>query len=129
MKIKNLCQNTNAYSCALMMLDLHQVSVEWVDSDSADILIFDHLTDINLVKQYPASVKLCVDLQHASANKHRCWADVEWIKSAESNEFIVIECEDPGFVHSRILFHDFLWNRSKAYYTNYNWNLANNPWY
>lgn len=130
MKAKSLCQNPTAYICALMMLDINGfASIDWTDTEPADLLIFDHVTDINQVKNYPADIKLCVDLQHASANKHRCWAEVEFIKHAETNEFIVIECQDPGFEHSRILFNNFLWNRSKAYYTNYQWTLPKQLWY
>ena len=129
MKIKNLCQNPNAIACALMSLDISGANVTWVDSGPTDLLIFDHKTDINKVRQYSASLKLCYDFHHASADKHRCWADVLWVNSNEPNEFLVIECEDPGFNHSKIFFNNFLWNRSKAYYTNREWRIPDELWY
>lgn len=130
MKVKNLSQNPNAYACALMLLDITGFkNIDWAESEPANLLMFDYLTPIEQVRNYPAELKLCIDLQHASADKHKNWAETECIKNAESNLFAVIECQDTGLNHSRILFNDFLWNRSKAYYTNYNWTLPERLWY
>jgi hypothetical protein len=130
MKVKDCCKNYNAVRCSKMFLDLHETDVEFVDSQPADLVIFDHKTPNDLWRSYPGKFKLCLDVQHASADKHRFWARVPWIAAAASNEFAIIECEDPGFAHNRILFYDFLWNRSKAYYTGYQWsNARDDLWY
>ena len=128
MKVKNLCQHHTANICAQMALELHNVDIEWVDSGPVDLLLLDAFFNYDDVKDISASLKLCFDLQHVSDNKHRCWSNVGWTIYKDSDIHAIIECEDPGFNSSQILFYDFLWNRSKAYYTNRTWNIQN-PWY
>lgn len=128
MRVKNLCQNSVADICAKMALDLHSITVEWTEQDHADVLICDAFTNYELIKEYPADLKLCFDLQHAAPDKHRGWSNVGWLSYEHDNIFAVIECEDPGFDNNKILFYDFLWNRSKAYYTNRPWTISN-VWY
>jgi hypothetical protein len=130
MKVKNLCQNQSAEMCARMALDLHDLKIEWVNDGPADLLIWDAYTNYEQVKEYPADLKLCMDLQHASADKHRGWSNVGWLAHEPfQNNYAVIECEDPGYQNNKILFYDFLWNRSKAYYTQRHWTQVERPWY
>jgi hypothetical protein len=129
MKVKNLCQNPIANMCARMALDLHDVDVEWVSDKPADLLIWDANTNYEEAKSFPATLKLCMDLQHASANKHRGWSNVGWLHESFQKNYAVIECEDPGYSNKKIVFYDFLWNRSKAYYTQRSWKQVDRPWY
>lgn len=129
MRVKTLIQNPMANVCAMMALDLQDIVIEWVDSGPADLLIWDANNNYQDAKQYPADLKLCMDLQHASANKHRGWSNVGWLQEPFQKNYAVIECEDPGYHNKKIVFCDFLWNRSKAYYTQRKWNLVTQPWY
>lgn len=129
MKVKNLCRNPVAEICAKMALDIQELDIEWVDHDTADLAIWDANADYQEVKSYPAELKLCMDLQHASADKHRGWSNVGWLHEPFQKNYAVIECEDPGYVNKKIIFYDFLWNRSKAYYTQRPWQQVGKPWY
>lgn len=110
-----LCQNPVARLCARMMLDLHEIS------DSADLTVWDASID---PPSTDASLTLCVDIQHAANHKIRGWNSVPWVKQ---HGYAVVECEDFTVDNSHIVFYDFMWNRSKAYYTQRSWNYR--PWY
>ena len=71
-----------------------------------------------------SKLNLCVDIQHVSNHKIKNWHSIPWIND---NCCIVVECEDASLQHPNILFYDFMWNRSKAYYTQRQWNYQ--PWY
>lgn len=129
MKVKNSCRSPVADVCARMALDLHNLDIQWIDNGPADLLIWDANANYDEVAAYPAELKLCMDLQHASADKHRGWSNVGWLHRPFQNNYAVIECEDPGYQNNKILFYDFLWNRSKAYYTQRPWTQVDRPWY
>jgi len=113
--MKNLCKNPVARLCAQMMLDLHNIT------DDSDITIWDASVDI---PPLDSKLNLCVDLQHANNDKIRGWHQVPWINE---DCRVIVECEDPTREHEHLLFYDFMWNRSKAYYTQRSWNYR--PWY
>ena len=110
----DLCRSPVAKLCARMMLDLHDIT-------DADITVWD--ASIN-PPDLKSKINLCVDIQHASNDKIAGWHRVPWIKD---HGYAVVECEDPSLEHPHILFYDFMWNRSKAYYTQRHWNYR--PWY
>lgn len=114
--MNNLCKNPVARLCANMMLDLHDIS------HNADITLWDASSD----KFVSADTKLnlCVDIQHATSNKIQGWHSSSWL---DQDCYVVVECEDLGLNHPHLLFYDFMWNRSKAYYTQRPWNYR--PWY
>ena len=109
----NLCRNPVARICAQMLLDFDSIHADQdiVISDASD-------------PQFQGQLNLCVDVQHVTNNKIAGWHKVPWI---DRNIKIIVECEDPNRHHSNILFYDFLWNRSKAYYTQRAWDYR--PWY
>lgn len=114
--MKNLCANPVARLCATMMMDLHNID------SSADITLWD-ASSTQFVSS-DTKLNLCVDIQHANSDKIRGWHRSPWL---DQDCYVVVECEDPSIDHPRILFYDFMWNRSKAYYTQKSWNYR--PWY
>jgi hypothetical protein len=110
-----LCQNPVARLCAMMMLDLHNIN------EAADITVWDASTE---PPKTDSTLNLCVDIQHAANNKIQGWNRVPWLKE---HGYAVVECEDFSIDNPHILFYDFMWNRSKAYYTQRSWNYR--PWY
>lgn len=98
-----------------MMLDMHDVA------ETVDITIWDAMS---AVPDQLSKVNLCVDLQHVGNNKIAGWHRVPWLCQ---HSHVIVECEDPTLHHPNIVFYDFLWNRSKAYYTQRQWNYR--PWY
>ena len=109
------CTNPVARICARMMLDLHNIN------SNADITIWDAMSPIPALT---SKLNLCVDIQHVSNNKVQGWHNIPWI---DQDCYVVIECEDRNYSHPHILFYDFMWNRSKAYYSQRNWDYR--PWY
>ena len=110
----DLCHSPVARLCARMMLDMHKIS-------DADITLWDASTEPPPLN---SKLNLCVDIQHAVNDKIKGWHQVPWVKE---HGYAVVECEDPTLDHPHILFYDFMWNRSKAYYTQKSWNYR--PWY
>ena len=105
-----------------MFLDFNQDTVEFVD-DNADVVLFDSNQNV----PNDGKIKICVDLAHANENKIQGWSNIGWIN--DPGVFVLQECCDPEFQHPRIISYDFIWNRSKAYYTNEKFVHCARPWY
>lgn len=109
----NACTNPVANLCARMMLDLHDISPD------ADIAVWDAMSPR---PQSNSKLNLCVDIQHVSNDKIAGWHRV-----TDNNSYVIVECKDLTRTRDNILFYDFMWNRSKAYYTQRRWNYR--PWH
>ena len=94
-----------------MFLDFNGDAVEFLD-DNADVVLFDSAQEV----PSNSKIKICVDLAHASENKVRGWSNVGWIN--DQDVYVLQECYDPESQFPEIISYDFIWNRSKAYYTN-----------
>ena len=126
-RVKNSISHTQSNVCARMFLDFNGDAVEFVD-DNADVVLFDS------AQKAPSNskIKICVDLAHASENKVRGWSNVGWVSRFISDVYVLQECYDPSFQHPSIISYDFIWNRSKAYYTNKKFEYCSGafaPWY
>ena len=108
--------------CARMFLDFNGDSVEFVNDD-ADIVLFDSTQDV----PDNSKIKICVDLAHANENKIQGWNKIGWIN--DPNVRVLQECYDPEFQHPGIISYGFIWNRSKAYYTNKKFTHCSGPWH
>jgi hypothetical protein len=107
-----------------MFLDFNGDTIEFVDHN-ADIVLFDSTQD---VPNNP-KIKICVDLAHASENKIQGWSKVNWINDSRQDVYVLQECYDLEFQPPSIISYDFIWNRSKAYYTNKKFIHCAKPWY
>ena len=122
MKVKNSISHTQSNVCARMFLDFNGDAVEFLD-DNADVVLFDSAQEV----PSNSKIKICVDLAHASENKVRGWSNVGWIN--DQGVYVLQECYDPESQFPKIISYDFLWNRSKSYYTNKKFRHCSCPWY
>lgn len=85
--------------------------------------------DYKDVLEYSAKLKLCLDIAHASENKIKGCLNTDWINQPFCNDYILVECEDPGAQHPKIISSKFIFNRSKAYYDQRQFTNGIQPWY
>lgn len=130
-KIKNLIPgNGPGSTTAKMWIEFNFPQHCYVDEGPADFVIWNGDTDMEEVERYPASVSLHFDLSHASEDKATGWSNVPWINRPFNNDFAVIEVVDYSFLHrQKLLSSDFLFNRTKAYYTQYQFSPNVRRWY
>jgi hypothetical protein len=121
-RVKNSISHTQSNVCARMFLDFNGDAVEFVD-DNADVVLFDSAQEV----PSNSKIKICVDFAHASEDKVRGWSNVGWIN--HPGMYVLQECYDQEFQYPGIISYDFIWNRSKAYYTNKKFTHCSYPWY
>lgn len=113
MRIKDLVTHPASQQTARLFFKINGNYTKFVDND-ADLLIYDHKTDRRELDLYPHQFSLCIDLAHANNNKYAGWNQIDWLGE---NRYALVECTDRFVSNPNIISLDFMFNRSKAYYT------------
>ena len=133
LRIKNHINHVDIPSMqtAYMWLDFNETEYEFVDEGPVDILL-------QSVPAYPdqithdvdATVHIYIDLKHTTDDKINGWCQHNWVKFNElPNWYILTECSDPTINDPHILSNLFIFNRSKAYYSNRKFKNDSHRWY
>lgn len=101
-------------------------NVEFVQHGPVDIALFDarySSQELRHYCQYPATISVCLDLAHAGRDKMLGWSGYQ----CDRRNYVVLECTDSQIQNSSHLCIDWIFNRTKAFYTR---DLATaNMWY
>lgn len=111
-----------------MMLHFVRPHVVLLPDHRRSDIVF-HGTDIDarqlMSDQNQAMV--CVDIQHAGNNKLDGYWQIQQECEWSGRQFAVVECEHCDQQPAQTVFWDFMWNRSKAYYNNFEFRTTR--WY
>lgn len=118
LKIRNFIQNKICPESitANMWLDLNETEYEFVDDGPADILLWCHPVTYNDISNIDATIYIYVYLSHADHNKIK-WHNFVCTQE-NSQHYKLLECTDPTINNPQLLSNLFIFNRSKAYYSN-----------
>ena len=130
LKIKNCIQNTLFPSglTANMWLDLNETEYEFVEDGPVDIVLWTHPVRYEDIIGIDATIYIHLDLHHATNNKIVGWNNLGWTHHSPQN-YVILECTDPTINNPRILSNLFIFNRSKAYYSNRKFKNDSHRWY
>lgn len=108
-----------------MWLDINAQDYEILDQGPVDI----HISSVSdgivtlATKPHTARKHLVLDIWHNTADQ------VHEITGKINQEIWITNAWDATINHDRIVFNDFLFNRTKAYYSQYAFGPATNLWY
>jgi len=130
LKIKNCIKNTSFPSglTANMWLDLNETEYEFVDNGPVDIVLWTHPVRYEDIIGIDARIYIHLDLSHATDDKIIGWNNLGWTHHSPRN-YVILECADPTVNNPRILSNLFIFNRSKAYYSNRKFKNDSHRWY
>ena len=111
-----------------MWFDLNGDNIEYA-TDRSEIAVWHWSMPTEQIRDLPAPVRIQLDVFHATENKISGTNNTEWIKHAEPGEFVIVECHDPNISNPHIVFSDFLFNRTKAYYSQFKFRDPGRRWY
>ena len=101
-------------------------------SDAVDILIINHLYESELlpseiIPRYNFQKSFFFDIKHNIEDQVK---HLNTVSQDSLQDYTVTNAIDFSISNDRIIFYDFLFNRTKAYYTNQIWNKnIDNVWY
>jgi len=82
------------------------------------------------IVKYDAKIKLVIDVFHGSEDKVKGHiSTMSDLSQPFEHDYVVIECLDPTISHPKLLFSDFLFNRTKAYYSQRAFRPGIEKWY
>jgi hypothetical protein len=92
-------------------------------NEPVDILVCNHfyhpsLNAHEIIKKYKYRCSIIIDTKHGYANQ---FADIFANINGSLHDYTITIAVQPGTSHPSILFFDFLFNRTKAYYLGYEW--------
>lgn len=92
-------------------------------SEQVDILICNHfyhptLNAHEIIKQYNYRCSVFMDTKHGWENQITGWMTKI---DGSLHDYTITIAAQPGISHPRLIFFDFLFNRTKAYYLGHNW--------
>jgi hypothetical protein len=109
-----------------MFFDLNNDPYEWVDdpehTDQVDVLVLNHVRD----NKYNCRLPLFLDIKHNFDDQVKL---LDQRSKATPNRYTVTNAVDFDIDNPNILFNDFLFNRTKAYYLGYNFSPLTRKWY
>ena len=119
------------YTDTRMFFDLNGQDYQYVDYQHADIMLLDHQTPHDL-EYNTTNIKLFLDIFSNMENQISCinfrysLIPTEYNKNCYTITNVIDTVTDRSHT---ILFNDFLFNRTKAYYLNYQFNTTTTKWY
>lgn len=125
----------NQYQSFQMVFDLENIDFKFIEdkdyTDPVDILICNHFyhpgcDPVKIIKEYSYKRSFLLDIKHNSEDQ------IKYLDSCAENslhEFTVTNAIDFGISNPKIVFYDFLFNRTKAYYSKFQWSKNTPLWY
>lgn len=111
--------NVYGYTNPKMLFELHGIDIEFKDNDVDIQLVSEH--NYNELKR--TKVKIYLGIFDNEENQIQKFLDLD------PNCLLLTNAIDKTVNDKRIIFHDFLFNRTKAYYTKTGYRNLNNFWY
>jgi hypothetical protein len=97
-------------------------------SEQVDIMVHNHAADLgsDIHLKYRYKMLLSFDIKHNYENQIR---DLWRIHKSTAADLMVVNAQDPKWQHKKIVFNDYLFNRTKAYYLGYDFHPDTPRWY
>ena len=119
----------NKINQARMFFDLNDQLYQWAKNEDQDVDIV-----LPAFAQYIPKcnfkIKLFLNISHNWNNQQKTvYSTLSKISKITENSYIVSNAYDPNITDSKILFNDFLFNRTKAYYSQYPFDADTELWY
>jgi hypothetical protein len=125
----------NEYQSFQMVFDLEDNQYVYYNNkdhrNKVDILICNHfyhpgLSSCDIIKSYNYKRSFFFDIKHNHEDQIN-----HWISNIDGSchDIVITNATDINLSDPRIVFYDFLFNRTKAYYSDFNWNNETNLWY
>lgn len=115
MRIKSLINHPVSQQVNELFWKINGDNIQWTNEEGpVDVLLFDtRINDWQKIRDYPAAITVCLDLAHAGTDKVAGWKNYEH----QGRHYTIVECRDNTINNPAIISIDFMFNRSKAYYT------------
>jgi len=110
-----------------MFLDFNEKTYHITTNDkdnNIDINLCGHRFEHRFNNNVKSKIKLNLDIFYSHENLVKSTIE----KINENNLYYIINQYDPNYQHERVFYNDFLFNRTKAYYTNFNFSQNTIKW-